>query len=126
MSLMVRIIDLDNEYPLNGRDAIGWWKGAASQCEQFFKTISQFEPQRINAEYLIKLQMSYIHFERSPYPQNVVRARDILLNSMFATINATSAALVGDNEKLRQSLRTASASLQHLKKELYSLGIQIL
>jgi hypothetical protein len=123
---MVRIIDLDNEYAFDGRDALNWWKNASSQCEQFFKAIAQFEPERIDAELLIKLQMTYIRFERSPYPQNVIHARDILLNSMFAAISATSAALGGDNEKSRQNLNAASTNLQNLKKELYALGIHVL
>jgi hypothetical protein len=123
---MVRIIDLDEDSTVDSQDAFGWWTITAVHCEQFFKTVSHFETQQISAEYLIKLQMLYIRIERSPYPQKAARARNILLNSMFAAISATTATLNGENNKSRQNMNAALTNLQHLKHELLTLGVRAL
>lgn len=121
---MVRIIDIDD--CLDDHHAIRrWWSVTTVHCEQFFKAVSQFDVRQVNAEYLIRLQMSYISFERTPFPPTVKRAREILLNSMFAVIDATTAALGGDSDKSRGGMKQAFAGLLTLKKELLSLGITL-
>jgi hypothetical protein len=122
---MVRIIDFE-EVAYNEKDAAHlWWDNTAMQCEHFFKAVSQFDPRQISADYVMKLQMSYITFERTPFPVTVNRARRILLDSMFAAITAASAALSGDDNQSRSSIHKAFSTLLNLKKELLTLGIQI-
>ncbi len=121
---MVRIIDIDD--CLDDHHAIRrWWDKTTVLCEQFFKAVSQFDARHISAEFLIKLQMAYINFERTAFPPKVKRAREILLNSMYSVIDATSAALYGDMETSRGGISKAFANLLTLKKELQLLGITL-
>ncbi|MFN8372550.1 MAG: hypothetical protein U0694_06700 [Anaerolineae bacterium] len=121
---MVNILHVE-EHEEERLAARQWWSVGVTYAERFFKSLSQFDVHQVSPEYVINLQMCYIQFERLPFPAVVKRARETMLNSMYAFIMAAHAALSGDEDKARQAINKAFAGLLQVKKELSPLGIEL-
>jgi hypothetical protein len=122
---MVRIIEIENGQSTDTRKiAHMWWLRTMPQCEQFFSLTSLFASSYPTVDYLMKLQEAYIRFERAPYPQVVIEAREMLLESMATAVAGATMSLAGNDERARQLISRSRQQLIACRRALAVLGVQ--